>query len=186
MNKIGFHQSIRCIVCSLVGLLIALLSAAGGGAVWLWGWTWKGSSAFNESWTAEERAAISGFDVYLRQQYAKDISELMAAIARAFQQVWGGEPVCPGLSRPMSPAWWPPPSLRCCTGLRKAAMLPLRIPSVFRIHTVSRPPSLPHKPGICGLSRRLCSMEPTPMPSLTVSRMEIQRPWRSKLRYRPC
>lgn len=98
MNKIGFHQCLRCIVYSLVGLLIALLFAAGCGAVWLWGWTWKGSPAFNESWTAEERAAISGFDVYLRQQYAKDISELMVAIERAFQQAWGGEPVCPGLS----------------------------------------------------------------------------------------
>lgn len=105
MNKIRFHQIIRYIVCTLVGLLVALLLAAGCGAIWLWGWTWKDAPTFNESWTAEERAAITEFDAYLRQQYAKDASEAMAAIALVFQQAWGGEPVYPGLTERLASAY---------------------------------------------------------------------------------
>lgn len=73
MNKTKLRKFWRYTGYTLVGMLITLLLAAGGGAVWLWGWTWKGTPQFHESWTPEERSAITEFDTYLRQQYAEDM-----------------------------------------------------------------------------------------------------------------
>ena len=73
MSKTKFQKTGRYVGYSLAALLLILTLAAGGGAIWLWGWTWKGTPAFHESWTPEERTAITEFDCYLRQQYAEDM-----------------------------------------------------------------------------------------------------------------
>lgn len=73
MSKTKFQKTGRYVGYSLAALLLILTLAAGGGAIWLWGWTWKGTPAFHESWTSEERTAITEFDRYLRQQYAEDM-----------------------------------------------------------------------------------------------------------------
>lgn len=72
MSKKTFHKIIQHTGYTLTALLIALLLAAGGGALWLWGWTWKDAPRYHESWTPQEQAAITEFDRYLRQQYAID------------------------------------------------------------------------------------------------------------------
>ena len=71
----------------MAGLLFLLLSAAGGGAIWLWGWTWKSAPVYHDSWTAEERAALSDFEYYLRREFASD----MLREQRLFIQSRSGE-----------------------------------------------------------------------------------------------
>ena len=77
----------------LVGISAILLLLAASCAWWLWGWTLKDDPQFHESWTPQERAALTEFDTYLRKQYAADAVEAMLIFARAFQQSRGGEPV---------------------------------------------------------------------------------------------
>lgn len=72
MNKIKLQKLWRYTGYTLVGMLITLLLAAGGGAVWLWGWTWKGTPQFHESWTPAERTAIAEFDVFLKTSFVDD------------------------------------------------------------------------------------------------------------------
>lgn len=54
-----------CILKFICGVFLLLLLAAGGGYVWLSSWKWHPLPAFHESWTAEERSALSRFDSYL-------------------------------------------------------------------------------------------------------------------------
>lgn len=53
---------------TLGGIILTTLLAAGGFSLWLWGWTWKGTPEFHESWKAEERAALTEFDRLLKAQ----------------------------------------------------------------------------------------------------------------------
>lgn len=77
MNKIKLQKLWRYTGYTLVGMLITLLLAAGGGAVWLWGWTWKGTPQFHESWTPAERTAIAEFDVFLKTSFVDGALEYM-------------------------------------------------------------------------------------------------------------
>lgn len=56
----------------ILGLLLLVLA---GAAWWLYGWQWR-ALAFHESWTEEERAALTEFDTYLRNSYAGDLSQV--------------------------------------------------------------------------------------------------------------
>lgn len=49
-----------------------LLTLAGA-ACWLWSWQWHSGLSFHESWTAEERAALTQFERYLHTQLAEDM-----------------------------------------------------------------------------------------------------------------
>lgn len=105
MNKEKFLKFCRYAGYTLAGLLITLLLVTGGGAIWLWSWTWKGTPTFHESWTAEERTAITEFDAYLRQQYAANTVNVMVACARTFQEIMGGEIVSPGMVEQLAAAY---------------------------------------------------------------------------------
>lgn len=50
-----------------------LLLALSVGTWWLWGWRWQGELEFHESWTPEEKAALTEFDHYLRNKWLMDI-----------------------------------------------------------------------------------------------------------------
>lgn len=54
-----------CILKFFCGVFLLLTAAAGGGYMWLNSWKWYPLPAFHESWTAEERTALSRFDSYL-------------------------------------------------------------------------------------------------------------------------
>lgn len=54
-----------CVKKLLCGVFLLMLLAAGGGYVWLNCWKWYPLPAFHESWTAEERSALSHFDSFL-------------------------------------------------------------------------------------------------------------------------
>lgn len=105
MCKHKFHKICRYIGYTLVGLLITLCLAAGVGAIWLWGWTWKDSPTFHENWMPEECAAITEFDVYLRKQYSSDAVEAMVAHVRAFQEIPDGDSVSPGIKEWLAAAY---------------------------------------------------------------------------------
>lgn len=77
MNKIKLQQFRRYAGYTLAGLLITLLLVAGGCAVWLWGWTWKGTPQFHESWTPEERTAIAEFDDFLKNSFVNGALKYM-------------------------------------------------------------------------------------------------------------
>lgn len=106
MNRQRWRQIGRYTGYALAGVFVTLLLAAGGGALWLWGWTWKGAPTFHESWSAEERAAITEFDTYLRQQYAADAAEELLVFARAFQPLYGGEPPRLGVKERLEAAYF--------------------------------------------------------------------------------
>ena len=57
-------------------LLTTLVLALGCGFGWLWSWTWKGAPDFHESWTAEERAALTAFDASLRTPLSESLELL--------------------------------------------------------------------------------------------------------------
>lgn len=59
------RRRLGCVLKLFCGGLLLLLLAAGGGYVWLSSWKWYPLPAFHESWTPEERAALSRFDSYL-------------------------------------------------------------------------------------------------------------------------
>lgn len=105
MSKTRFQKTGRYVGYSLAALLLILTLAAGGGAIWLWGWTWKGTPAFHESWTPEERSAITEFDTYLRKQYAADAEETLLTYARALQDIWGGEHRSSGVVEQLAAAY---------------------------------------------------------------------------------
>ena len=44
-----FRKILRWVLRSLAALLLLCTVALGGGAIWLWGWTWKGTPDFHES-----------------------------------------------------------------------------------------------------------------------------------------
>ena len=55
------------------GLLILLIIALGCALCWLYSWTWRGElSNFHESWTPDERAALTRLDSYMRHQWVRD------------------------------------------------------------------------------------------------------------------
>ncbi len=49
-----------------------LLLTLGGITWWIWGWQWQGEPEYHESWSTEERAALTEFEAYLREQAAPD------------------------------------------------------------------------------------------------------------------
>lgn len=53
---------------TLGGIALTLMLAVGGFCLWLWGWTWKSTPDFHESWTQEERTALTAFDRLLKDQ----------------------------------------------------------------------------------------------------------------------
>jgi hypothetical protein len=59
------------LMSSLFALLLITLAVA---AWWLWGWQWKNELTFHESWSTEERTALTEFDNYLRDAFVTDIA----------------------------------------------------------------------------------------------------------------
>lgn len=55
------------------GTLTLFLLTLAGAACWLWSWQWHSGLNFHESWTAEERAALTQFERYLHTQLAEDM-----------------------------------------------------------------------------------------------------------------
>lgn len=62
-----------------------LLLTLGGVSWWIWGWQWQGEPEYHESWSSEERAALTEFGAYLRAQAVSeaDTQGLSAAISTA-------------------------------------------------------------------------------------------------------
>lgn len=60
------------LMCSISALLLLTLA---GAAWWLWGWQWRSELTFHESWSAEERAALTEFNNYLHDRYVTDVAE---------------------------------------------------------------------------------------------------------------
>ncbi len=59
------------LMSSLFAILLLTLIAA---AWWLWGWKWNSELSYHESWSSEERAALTEFDAYIRNECANDIA----------------------------------------------------------------------------------------------------------------
>ena len=64
-----------------------LLLTLAGGAWWLWGWQWHSSMSFHESWTAEERAALTQFERYLHTQLADDMGLVYEAVEDTMEEL---------------------------------------------------------------------------------------------------
>ena len=64
-----------------------LLLTLAGGAWWLYGWQWHGGMSFHESWTAEERAALTQFERYLHTQLADDMGLVYDAMEDTMEEL---------------------------------------------------------------------------------------------------
>lgn len=64
-----------------------LLLTLAGGAWWLYGWQWHGGMSFHESWTAEERAALTQFERYLHTQLADDMGLVYEAVEDTMEEL---------------------------------------------------------------------------------------------------
>ena len=62
------------LMCSISALLLLTLA---GAAWWLWGWQWRSELTFHESWSAEERAALTEFNNYLHDRHVTDVAEFI-------------------------------------------------------------------------------------------------------------
>lgn len=61
------------VAAGVFSLLVVVLLA---GACWLWGWQWGNTTLkFHDSWKMEERAALSGFEAYLRTDYIQELMQ---------------------------------------------------------------------------------------------------------------
>ena len=64
-----------------------LLLTLAGTAWWLWGWQWHSGMSFHESWTAEERAALTQFERYLHTQLADDMGLVYEAVEDTMEEI---------------------------------------------------------------------------------------------------
>ena len=64
-----------------------LLLTLAGAAWWLWGWQWHSSMSFHESWTAEERAALTQFERYLHTELPDDMGLVYEAIEDTMEEL---------------------------------------------------------------------------------------------------
>ncbi len=69
-----------------------LLLTLAGGAWWLYGWQWHSGMSFHESWTAEERAALTQFERYLHTQLAEDMGLVYDAMEDTLDEIANEEP----------------------------------------------------------------------------------------------
>ncbi len=72
----NFQTSKRqSIIIWITGSLLSLLLLTFLAAIWwLWGWKWDSELTYHESWSAEERADLTEFDSYLRNDFSTDIA----------------------------------------------------------------------------------------------------------------
>lgn len=82
---------------AFIGLMSVTVLLLGGGAFYLWGWTLKSDPVFHDSWTQEEREAITKFDRYLRYQHADDMFRVLQSVRDSFSEAGWKMPI-PGLS----------------------------------------------------------------------------------------
>lgn len=64
-----------------------LLLTLAGTAWWLWGWQWHSGMIFHESWTSEERDALTQFERYLHTQLAEDMGLVYEAVEDSFDEI---------------------------------------------------------------------------------------------------
>lgn len=69
-----------------------LLLTLAGGAWWLYGWQWHSGMSFHESWTTEERAALTQFERYLHTQLADDMGLVYDAMEATLDEIANEEP----------------------------------------------------------------------------------------------
>lgn len=77
MKTKGGNRILRHVLKAIGGVFLLVGVAVGGSLCWLYGWTWRGElTAFHESWSANERAALHELDHYLRHRLVDDAIRL--------------------------------------------------------------------------------------------------------------
>lgn len=72
----------RLFLKTLSAIILLALCTAACALYWLYSWTWCGElSDFHESWTAEERNALTNLHAYLRDQWVRDAVDTSPIIA---------------------------------------------------------------------------------------------------------
>lgn len=72
------HKFLRTAAWIMGSLFTLLLLTLAGAAWWLWSWKWNDALNFHESWSAEEQAALTEFNIYMQDKLAEDMG--MAAV----------------------------------------------------------------------------------------------------------
>ena len=72
------------VMSSLFTLLVLTLA---GAAWWLWGWKWNSNLNFHESWSSEERAALTDFNAYMRNQFSSEMEQVMNGTAATVEKL---------------------------------------------------------------------------------------------------
>lgn len=72
----------RLLLKTLAAIILLSVCTAACALCWLYGWTWRGElSDFHESWTAEERNALTNLHAYLRDQWVRDAVDTSPIVA---------------------------------------------------------------------------------------------------------
>lgn len=81
------HRLWRIAAWVMGSMFTLLLLTLAGAAWWLWGWQWHSGMSFHESWTAEERAALTQFERYLHTQLADDMGLVYEAVEDTMEEL---------------------------------------------------------------------------------------------------
>ena len=81
------HRWWRIAAWVMGSMFTLLLLTLAGAAWWLWGWQWHSSMSFHESWTTEERAALTQFERYLHTQLADDMGLVYEAVEDTMEEL---------------------------------------------------------------------------------------------------
>lgn len=81
------HRLWRIAAWFMGSMFTLFLLTLAGGAWWLYGWQWHSGMSFHESWTAEERAALTQFERYLHTQLADDMGLVYEAVEDTMEEL---------------------------------------------------------------------------------------------------
>ncbi len=71
----------------MISAFTLLLLTIAGSAWWLWGWQWNSGLNFHDSWTAEERTALTQFEQYIHTKLAEDMGLVTEAVQDSIDKI---------------------------------------------------------------------------------------------------
>ncbi len=85
--NLKFQKFLRFGLWSFITLLALLVIAVGVEYIRIHSWQWRSNLHFHDSWTKEERAALTQFDHYLRTQFEQDTYKVSSNVSSFFELI---------------------------------------------------------------------------------------------------
>ena len=85
--NLKFRKFLRFGLWSFITLLALAVIAVGVEYIRIHSWQWRSNLHFHDSWTKEERAALTQFDHYLRTQFEQDTYKVSSNVSSFFELI---------------------------------------------------------------------------------------------------